>query len=63
MRATRLVCLLGVAGVLCTPMSTYAQARPQTQAFETGTLPTTIPIFPLQDVMLFPQATRPLHIF
>ena len=63
MMSTRLVCLLGVAGVLCTPMSIYAQAGPQTQVFETRTLPPTIPIFPLQDVMLFPQATRPLHIF
>ena len=63
MMPTRLVYLLGVAGVLCTPMSIYAQAGPPTQAFETGTLPPTIPIFPLQDVMLFPQASRPLHIF
>ena len=27
------------------------------------TLPATIPIFPLQDVVLFPNSTRPLHIF
>ena len=26
-------------------------------------LPPTIPIFPLQDVMLFPNISRPLHIF
>ena len=26
-------------------------------------LPETIPIFPLEDVMLFPHASRPLHIF
>ena len=26
-------------------------------------LPAAIPIFPLQDVMLFPDASRPLHIF
>ena len=57
------LCLLGVAGVLCTPMSLSVQAGTQTQAFETGTLPSTIPIFPLQDVMLFPHATRPFHIF
>ena len=58
-----LVCLLGVAGVLCAPMSISAQAGSQTRAFDSGTLPPTIPIFPLQDVMLFPQATRRLHIF
>ena len=61
--ARTLVCLLVVSGLLCTPMSIDAQVGPQTQAFETGSLPPTIPIFPLQDVMLFPQATRPLHIF
>jgi Lon protease-like protein len=27
------------------------------------TLPATIPIFPLEDVVLFPNSTRPLHIF
>lgn len=26
-------------------------------------IPSTIPIFPLQDIMLFPGASRPLHIF
>src|SRR5262245_23557279 len=28
-----------------------------------GALPSTIPIFPLQDVMLFPNVSRPLYIF
>jgi hypothetical protein len=28
-----------------------------------GTLPAVIPIFPLEDAMLFPNASRPLHIF
>ena len=28
-----------------------------------GDLPATIPLFPLQDVMLFPGVARPLHIF
>ena len=63
MMATRLACLLGAAGVLCAPILCHAQAGPQAQAFDTGALPPTIPIFPLQDVMLFPQSTRPLHIF
>ena len=60
---TRLICLLGVASALCTPISVSAQAGPRPQAFEPGTLPATIPIFPLQDVMLFPHASRPFHIF
>jgi hypothetical protein len=29
----------------------------------TTSLPAAIPIFPLQDIMLFPGASRPLHIF
>ena len=63
MTASRIVCLLGLASVLCTPTSVRAQSTGLTQAVEAGALPPTIPIFPLQDVMLFPQATRPLHIF
>ena len=63
MTATRFVCLLGLASGLCTPPSVSAQPAGLTQAVEAGTLPPTIPIFPLQDVMLFPQSTRPLHIF
>ena len=34
----------------------FSQSRPDV-------LPATIPIFPLQDVMLFPGVPRPLHIF
>ena len=63
MTATRFACLLGLASVLCTPTAVHAQSTDLTQAVEAGTLPPTIPIFPLEDVMLFPRSTRPLHIF
>jgi hypothetical protein len=63
MTATRLVYLLAIAGVLCGPRVVHTQTATPTQAFEAGELPPTIPIFPLDDVMLFPHATRPLHIF
>ena len=63
MTATRVVCLLGLASVLCTPPSVHARSTGLTQAAETGVLPPTIPIFPLEDVMLFPGSTRQLHIF
>ena len=63
MTVTRRICLLGVAATLCTPISAWAQAEPRPDTFEPGTLPATIPIFPLEDVMLFPHASRPLHIF
>ena len=61
MSATRLLCLVAIAGVLGTPVASGAQ--PTTRGYAPTTLPPTIPIFPLQDVMLFPRATRPLHIF
>ena len=63
MTVIRFVCLLGLASVLCAPTSASAQPTGPTHAIQAGTLPPTIPIFPLQDVMLFPQSTRPLHIF
>jgi hypothetical protein len=48
--------VLGVpAGLAGQPAAPGAQ-RP-------GALPPTIPLFPLPDVTLFPNATRPLHIF
>ena len=61
--ATRLICLLAVAGALSTPIAVSTQSDPRLPAFARGTLPATIPIFPLQDVMLFPHASRPFHIF
>ena len=48
-----------LTALLCTPVTGWAQSRPS----EARTLPATIPIFPLQDVMLFPHSSRPLHIF
>ncbi len=35
----------------------------QSSSAATAALPVTIPIFPLQDVVLFPNSTAPLHIF
>ena len=58
MRATPLACLVAIVGVLSTLPSLHAQATIPTRAFEAGALPETIPIFPLEDVMLFPGATR-----
>ncbi len=48
--------------LVCAPVAALAQpgsSPPPT----TSSLPATIPIFPLQDVMLFPGVPRPLHIF
>ena len=49
-------------GLLCIAAAAPGQSGAQT-AQDPGSLPPAIPIFPLQDVMLFPGASRPLHIF
>jgi hypothetical protein len=52
MTLTRLVHALGLAALLLAPGAASAQ-----------TLPPTIPIFPLGDVVLFPAVSRPFYIF
>ena len=42
-----------ILGLIATPSAASAQTR----------LPDTIPIFPLEDVMLFPEMSVPLHIY
>ncbi len=54
---------LGWAIALIAVLSTPGSGAAQSGSAAAMTLPTTIPIFPLQDVMLFPNSTRPLHIF
>lgn len=62
-RALSLVVVLSVVGVLLTPTPTRCQPLPAQSAPAATTLPPTIPIFPLEDVVLFPNTSRPLHIF
>ena len=62
MKPNRLSCALWIVGLLCMTGSVWAQPPPGTVP-ETGMLPPTIPIFPLDDVVLFPNISRPLHIF
>jgi Lon protease-like protein len=63
---------MGVVGLLAVPGTAWAQSA--TTGATAGSsvprklpggeiLPRTIPIFPLPDVMLFPNVSRPLHIF
>ena len=63
MKATRLACAAWIAGTLCVPGPAWAQSTTSGAAPQASTLPAAIPLFPLQDVMLFPNMTRPLHIF
>ena len=59
MRPMTLGWAIALMVVLCAPGSAAAQSG----SAEATTLPSTIPIFPLQDVVLFPNSTRPFHIF
>ena len=59
----KLACVISIVGLLCAPPAVRAQSATADKAGGAGTLPPTIPIFPLQDVMLFPNISRPLHIF
>ena len=69
MQSRRIACAMWIIGLLGVPGAAWAQSP---TAGATGgssalpareILPRTIPIFPLQDVMLFPNLPRPLHIF
>ena len=57
MTAARLARAAMLAALLSAPGTAWSQAAGE------GRLPPTIPLFPLQDVMLFPDMSRPLHIF
>ncbi len=59
MRPMMLGWAIASSAVLCAPGSGAAQSG----SAAAMTLPATIPIFPLQDVVLFPNSARPLHIF
>ena len=59
MRPTTLGWAITLIAVLSAPSSGAAQSG----SAAARTLPATIPIFPLQDVVLFPNSARPLHIF
>ena len=72
MQSRRIACAIWIVGLLAVPGPAWAQSAPTgatagpsaTQKLPGGEiLPRTIPIFPLPDVMLFPNVSRPLHIF
>jgi hypothetical protein len=65
MKATTLfcVCAIGIAGFLCTPAVLEAQSTDTGDRPVAGGLPATIPIFPLPDATLFPNASHAFRIF
>ena len=63
MRIPRLVGMVLALTVLGVTGPARAKSQTPELAHEVVTLPPTIPLFPLQDVVLFPNISRPLHIF
>src|SRR5262245_2086164 len=52
-----------ILGLLMFCGHAWAQSATQDKPRSATALPATIPIFPLEDATLFPNAARPLHIF
>src|SRR5713226_1591196 len=63
MNPGRRVGAISIVGLLCVAGPVWGQSAMPDTARDAGSLPPTIPIFPLEDVMLFPNISRPLHIF
>jgi Lon protease-like protein len=62
MTAVSVAAALATLVLVLVPASAPAQSPP-TPVRGADSLPSTIPIFPLDDVMVFPNILRPLHIF
>ena len=63
MKTLRLAGVLWVIGMLGLPVVGSAQLAASRSNRAAEALPATIPIFPLEDVVLFPNSSVPLHIF
>ena len=63
MHFRRLACGACMVGVLAAAGTAWAQSPAPEKAPRADILPPVIPIFPLEDATLFPNASRPFHIF
>lgn len=63
MKTLRLAGALRVIGIVGLPVVGLAQLAAPGSNRAADALPATIPIFPLEDVVLFPNSSVPLHIF
>jgi Lon protease-like protein len=63
MQSKRLACAMGIVSLLLAGGIVRAQSAPPEKAPGADKLPPVIPIFPLEEAMLFPGVSRPLHIF
>ena len=59
----RFACGIWIVSLLSVPGAVWAQPATPDKTPGAGMLPPTIPILPLPDAMLFPNVSRPLHIF
>ena len=57
------VCAMFIVGLLSVPGAVWGQSATPDATRGVDILPATIPIFPLEDVVLFPNTSRPLQIF
>jgi Lon protease-like protein len=63
MQSKRLACAVGIVSLLLAGGIVRAQSAPAEGAPGAVELPPVIPIFPLEEAMLFPGVSRPLYIF
>lgn len=63
MQSKRLACALWIVGLLLVPGAVGAQPATPDKAPGADRLPPVVPIFPLEDAMLFPNVSRPFRIF
>jgi hypothetical protein len=63
MQPKRLLWGISIIVLLTGCGAAWAQPAAPNQTASAKALPAVIPIFPLEDAMLFPNASRPLHIF
>src|SRR5688500_5763386 len=63
MQSKRLASAGGIVGLWLAGGIVRAQSAPPERAPGAVTLPPVIPIFPLEEAMLFPGVSRPLYIF
>jgi Lon protease-like protein len=63
MKSHRDAWIVGLIALLCLHGPAWAQAGRPERASGSDKLPASIPLFPLQDVMLFPNISRPFLIF
>jgi Lon protease-like protein len=63
MQWKRLACAMVIASLFSAGGLVRAQSAPPDKAASAGTLPPVIPIFPLEEALLFPGIARPLYIF